>query len=384
MSRLRRLAAGTVGALVLTSGLVAVTGVSSQAGPSDSSMLRQRASVAWAGASYRGNDTATVAVPGIGTAKIVCRRNSTMLSIRPDDRTKETQMWSAVRHTKTDASGRPYQSVAVKNARVYRWANADDDGTGGTGRSANEGFNQVNRRIEDSSSGSMRGVISQRPGRNRSAADARTPSSTSFTVTWKWSGFRGARKGSRCTVTGVFETQLGTKKAGRDARRAVKDADAATVRVRGKKVRVGVSAKRYEGRSTTLALNWHGDADAARRTSSARTIPGLGTLQLSCGTGRHTPAYLTIRPPHSNAVFTAETIAGEGDVRDHVDKGRYGYDPSTAALVPVSLPSNGMVRGRLTVGSRQVDVTISSYRITNNVPRPHLNLCEIAVAVTPA
>lgn len=381
MKSVQRIAIGSLVSMLAASGLVAAATVSAEAGQSDSSVLRQRATIAWYGKDYQRHDTASVEIPGIGTARIVCRRDRTMLTIQPRDRSVETQMWSAVYHTKTDGDGNEYQSVAVKNARVYRYANADDDGKGGTARTANEGFNQLNHRIEDSSRGSIRGVISQRPGRNHSAAGSTVPPSTAFTVKWDWSGYRGSAKTSRCNATGVFETRIGT--AGRDARRAVKQAESSTVRLGGKKVRVGTTAKTYRGRSASVALNWHGEADAAQQSTASRTITGLGSIQLSCPTGADSEAQLLVRPLRSAAHLRTETTTGEGDLDDHVEGEHHGYDPTTGLLAPVTLPLNGLVRGTLTVGSRSVDIVVSSYRITNNAAGPHLNLCEIAVAVTP-
>lgn len=377
----RRLLAGALVSLLGATGLVAVTTATAEAGRSDTALLRQRATLAWYGTKYRSHADATVVIPGIGIARVVCRRDRTMLTIKPDDRTQETQMWSAVYHTKIDANGNPYSSVAVKNARVYRWANADDDGTGGTGRTANEGFNQLNHRIEDSSRGSMRGVISQRPGRHNGAAGVAVPPSTAFTVTWDWSGFDGSSSTSRCNVTGVFETRIGTET--KDAKSAVKRARSSIVELGGKKVRVGVTARTFRGRSASLALSWHGDADAARQSSASRTIPGLGSVQVMCPTGIGAESQLVFRPASARSRFTNQTITGEGDVKDHIEYRTSTFDAATGLLTPVSLPLNGMVRGRLTVGSRSVDIALTSYRVTNNAGRPDLNLCEIAVAITP-
>lgn len=381
MEHMRRATIGALASLLAASGLVAAVSAPAEAGQSDTTMLRQRATIAWYGKDYQRHDSASVEIPGIGTARIVCRRDRTMLTIQPRDRSRETQMWSAVHHTKTDAYGNPYQSVAVKNARVYRYANADDDGTGGTARTANEGFNQQSHPIEDSSRGSIRGVISQRAARNKNAAGGTVPPSTAFTVKWDWSGYRGSATTSRCNATAVFETRVGT--AGRDARRAVKQASSSTVRLGGKKVRVGVTAKTYRGRSAGLALNWHGDADAARQTSASRTIPGLGSLQVTCPTGADSRAQLIVRPARTAARLQTETVTGEGDVNDHVESEYHGYDSTTGTLIPVELPLNGIVRGSLKVGSRKVNLIVSSYRVTNNATHPGLNLCEIAAAVTP-
>ena len=132
--------------------------------------MSNRIGVVWQGYQKRPKYQKVADVPGIGQVELMCRPNNTMLRIRANDRRAETQMWMAKFETK---NGRDV--VAVKNVRIYTFATAADDGTGGTGPQAHEGLNQRNP-IEDFAKGSAYGVISQRPGRQnarrRRAGDA--------------------------------------------------------------------------------------------------------------------------------------------------------------------------------------------------------------------
>lgn len=373
-----RVVAGAVTAVLAATGLVAATTATAQAA-GDPTLLRQDASIAWYGSSYGGHATATVVVPGIGTAQLVCSRDRTWLEIRPSDRTKETQMWSAVYQTKT-SGGVPYQSVAVKTARVYKYSVADDPGDGGTGPTAREGFNKYGP-IENSSSGYIRGVISQRPGQARPAAAASIPPATSFYLTWDWSGYKGSTSKSRCDVRGTFTTRLGSY--GADGTRAVKEADSETITLGGKRVRVGVSARKLTGPSTSVAVNWHGDADAAVRSSATGEVNGMGTVNVVCAPGQEAPAEVTITPNYSTSTLWEQTIEGEGDVEDHVIPQEHPFDDESRTLVPIDLPENGMVRAVWTNGGRKVELMISSWRKRNDVDATK-NYCEVAIAVTPA
>ena len=93
--------------------------------------------VKWKGDQKRPNYQKTADVPGIGQVDLICRPNNTMVRIRANDRRAETQMWMAKFETKNGTD-----VVAVKNVRVYTYATAADDGSGGTGPQAHEGLNQ--------------------------------------------------------------------------------------------------------------------------------------------------------------------------------------------------------------------------------------------------
>ena len=170
-------------ALVLLCGLPAVA-VGGDAGrrasaPSVSEKV-QRVRVLWQGYQRHPKYVKTAVVPGIGNLKLVCKPNLTIVRLFASDRRAETQMWMSKYETK---NGRDV--VAVKNARIYTYANANDDGKGGTGPSAHEGLNQQTP-IEDYAKGHADGLISQRVGRNKPAAGSLTAPVTSFRLSWYW------------------------------------------------------------------------------------------------------------------------------------------------------------------------------------------------------
>jgi hypothetical protein len=121
--------------------------------------LSKRIMVVWQGYQKHPQYQKVADVPGIGQVELMCRPNNTMIRIRANDRSAETQMWLSKFEWK-DGTKR----VAVKNVRVYKYATATDDGTGGTGSQAHEGLNQRSP-IEDFQNGYAFGLISQRPGR---------------------------------------------------------------------------------------------------------------------------------------------------------------------------------------------------------------------------
>ena len=229
--------------------------------------------------------------------------------------------------------------VAVKVPRVYRYAHADDDGTGGTGFYAHEGLNQRGHIENRSQDGYLYGVISQRPGRNRSGlALSPPPPVTTIEVTWFWNGFDHPQPYRYCRIDAVVTTQLQDR----------------------------------------AVLTWHGDQDAAPEEQT-RQLPGIGVLTLSCAkAGNRRDRYLTIRPDDPHSDLYVETVTGEGVVEDHVDRTDLEVDPATGLLGPVPLPGNGTLRLRATSGSTTRWLLISSYRITNDAARPHRNLCEVA------
>jgi hypothetical protein len=296
-------------------------------------MLTQHIRVSWSGVKRK--TSATASVPGIGTLRAICASNSTMIELAVNNRNAETQMWMA-KYEKKDGQ----QVVAVKTVRIYRYANANDDGTGGTGRKGHEGLNQ-NAQIEDQESGYMHGVISQRPARNQLVANAPLAPVTSFEANWYWSGFRGPASGKSCTIDITLRTP----------------------------------------RTYTMALNWHGDADA--QVADSRTVPvsGLGSLTLSCDPDPKGDPSVTLHTSGGRSVWLyAETITGEGDEGDHIDTAEIPTDPVTHQAGPIDLPSNGMLRLFFTSGSTTRNFIVSSYYVTNNAENPELNLCEVAAA----
>ncbi|MEV7430153.1 hypothetical protein AB0N29_11100 [Nocardioides sp. NPDC092400] len=346
MTRLRALA-GVLAVLVVAAavGVCGTTAPASYAagpgrGTGAEDLRVQRVTVAWNGAARNKVFTRTAVVPGIGTLTLVCRPDATLVRLRANDRSAETQMWMAKHETKNDRA-----VVAVKTARVYRYATAADDGRGGTGAYAGEGLNQ-RASIENYSSGHLDGVISQRPGRHRPAAGVSPKPVTSFEVNWWWTGFEHPMSWRSCRIDAVLRTRLDQ--------------------------RIGVS--------------WHGAADAARGSSQVTSVPGLGDLHLRCDAGSGGPGEpdgersIALVPRSPDAHVHVEQVQGEGLVEDHVEELDLPLDPETGMLGPLPLPRNGMLRLFFTVDGVQRGYVVSSYVVVNDEVRPELNVCEVAAA----
>ena len=283
--------------------------------------------------------TKGVNVPGIGDVDVFCRANTTMIRLYTADRRYETQMWTQ----KYEQKGA--ESVAVKNARIYQYAHADDNGKGGTGFYTNEGFNQSTP-PETFSKGYMNGIISQRSGRNPAVAAGQLAAPrpvTTFELTWYWENLREPAKYRTCTVKATFTTVLTA-----DQR---------------------------------MGLTWHGTDAAAGHDEQTTAVPGIGTLALSCHAGTDDDKTLTISPTDPAARLYVERVTGEGTVADHVDtsSSQGAPDPETGAFTPVPLPSNGTLRIKVTNGSASRWFLLSSYYVVNDRYGSQRNLCEVAV-----
>ena len=303
----------------------------------DEDTLVTQIKVSWAGAGYR-DYTETAKVPGIGTLKLVCNPDNTIVKLTADSRVPETQMWLAKYETKNDRN-----VVAVKNARIYKYANANDDGKGGTGWSAHEGLNQKGH-VENYAKGYAFGLISQRPGRHQPAGDAPLSAVSSFYLTWWWNGFEHPREYQACEFKLRMVTHLDER----------------------------------------VGINWHGDQDAAGHTVRSATVPGLGEIRLVCEPGRVNEQTITLDPELEGGSVYSETITGEGAIEDHVETGALDYDPESGLIGPLELPRNGMIRLRYTVPDGQGGEIarwfyLSSYTVVNNANHPELNVCEVAV-----
>jgi hypothetical protein len=268
-----------------------------------------------------------VDVPGIGATTLTCRPDATMVSIRPASRAPETQMWLA--KFESDSS------VSVKNVRVYTYATAADDGTGGTGRQAHEGLNQQGR-IEDYQNGSAYGVISQRPGRDRNGGGVMTTPATAFRLTWYWERF--SYPGYQ-----FCKMQLTT----------------------------------FTDTDDQFGLSWHGNDEAASTSTSTTDIAGFGQVELTCEPGRNAPQTVAFRPDgDTSSSLVYDLVQGTTTTR----KEGPGYDPVTGLVGPIDLPRNGMLRLFWTVDGVQREWVLSSYMVVNNDAKPWLNLCEVAAA----
>lgn len=351
---------------------------------SGGTVLEQTLVLDWRGARYDGESRVVGTLPGIGTLTARCRRDGTSLRLAPYDRTRETQMWLAKHEVKGGQ-----QVVAVKTARVYRWATRADDGRGGTGPTAAEGLNQRWPIEDDSTGGYAHGLVSQRPGRRSDAAGVPTPAPTSVAATWTWRSLRSDPDASSCRVV----VRLRTDMTGREAagRRVVDSARSRWVRLGDDVIRVGRTARLLDRPSSRLTLDWHGVANATDGGSAASAPLGdLGRLWLRCDppdpadTGDPTAdVTLEVPPSARSASVYVEQISGEGAVGDHVETYETGLDPDTGAVGPIALPPNGMLRLYPAVdlgeGSVVAPLVVSSYRVTNDREHPGRNLCEVAV-----
>ncbi|MCM0620791.1 hypothetical protein [Nocardioides bruguierae] len=309
--------------------------------------------VRWRG--NRGERQDSVTVPGIGVLTAVCRPNNTILRLRPYHRSPETQMWLAKHQDK-----RGKDTVAVKTVRIYRYATADDDGTGGTGKQSHEGLNRATP-VEGRSSGFAHGVISQRRGRQAAVGRSNTLPVSSLYLEWYWEGFRRKDvKRQYCRVKATVTTRT----------------------------------------DEALGLSWHGEDDGAPRRQVV-DLGAAGSVRFTCREsvdGSDPVQEVTFYPSEETAAAISEALAdedpdtdgpwvgtyverieAEGDVRDHVVVEEAEYDPVAGLVPPVQLPENGMLRIWYYADGAVRTLIVSSYWIVNDTD-PALNLCEVAAA----
>lgn len=297
--------------------------------------LVQRITVKWDPGTRRKVYSKNAVIPGIGELALICRSNLTMIRLHTENRQLETQMWLQKYEVKND-----HNVVAVKVPRIYRYAHALDTGKGGTGYYAAEGLNKVTP-IENYSSGTINGIISQRAGRHQSGGSLAPKPVTSFELSWYWNGFRHPADYRSCRIDAVFTTVL-DQRAG---------------------------------------ITWHGTADAAGRDTQRTRLPGIGWLDLECRAETDPSGAaqtLTVVPDDPDADLYVERVFSEGWVEDHVVRSSYVPDDS-GVLGPVPLPGNATLRLRVRVAGADRWLMVSSYRVTNN-PDPRLNLCEVSAA----
>lgn len=293
----------------------------------------------WKGAPKPKRYTKRVGVPAIGQLGLTCRPNEVQISLLAGERDNETQMWLAKYEDKSYG-----QAVAVKTVRIYRFAHANDNGSGGTANPQHEGLNQGGGKngVENYGKGYGHGIISQREGRNDPVgADPLAPVTT-FDVNWYWNGFDYPPKYRYCKIDIVLVTKFNHR----------------------------------------LGVNWHGDDDAEGNVFEQVRIPSLGYLQLRCETGRYGNRLVSLVPDSPRTKVYVETVTGEGRLDDHVDTRNATVDQSTGKLGPFPIPTNGMMRFYFDKGRTTVPYILSSYQKTND-PNGRLNTCEIAMGQFP-
>lgn len=335
-----------VAAAVLVSGslLAAPAGAGAAGAPvaarATPSRLVQHLTVRWNGSTGTKVYSKNAVVPGIGDLALICRADATMIRLHTEERQLETQMWLQKYEVKHD-----HNVVAVKVPRIYRYAHALDNGRGGTGYYASEGLNKVTP-IENYSSGTINGIISQRAGRNTPGASLPLQPVTSFELSWYWNGFRHPAKYRSCKIDATFTTTFDYR----------------------------------------AGITWHGTDDAAGNDSQRTRLPGVGWLDLECRPETDPSGAaqtLSIEPDASlgpDADLYVERVFSEGWVEDHVVTTSYGYgEVEPGVLGPVTLPGNATLRLRVRVAGVERWLLVSSYRVTNNAD-PRLNLCEVSAA----
>lgn len=315
--------------------------------------LRQRATVDWQKGRYAGNDRVAFSVPGIGQGEIVCRPNATYIRLTPNDRARETSLWSVAARVKGEAV-----SYVVKNARIYQFGTPTAPATAsGTGPSAQEGFN-VENQVEDSGSGVAVGLISQRTALN--APGQATAPLTSVRLQWSWSGFRDAQpKRAKCKVVARFVTKM---------------PEGTTIKRRT----AGGLVRRPGPATNELFVDWHGEQDAPGKTTAGPIqIPYLGALSATCPTGRDSRAQVILKADDPAEGLTVLVTRFQGEGPDAYESFYVITDPGTGE-VPIDLPTNGFLVLEITgADGRRAHVPISSWRQTND-EKVGENFCEIA------
>ena len=227
--------------------------------------------------------------------------------------------WRSSRPRTTATSSRSRTSAST------RYANAADDGAGGTGPHAHEGLNQRSAASRTSQAARAYGVISQRPGRNQDGGGALAMPVTSFKLNWWWERF--AYPGSQyCKMTLTLRT---------DTDRAVR----AELARRDRRCR--------DGARSTTTIPGVGDAVVTLRARSTAIARRAQTVAFRPAGGR----------PGGVVHGRTSTSRARGRVDDHVDAGTpdLGLDPTTGLLGPVDAaaqrddaavgrPSNGVKR----------------------------------------
>jgi hypothetical protein len=317
--------------------------------------LTQEVSVSWSGGAWSGHDESGFVIPSVGSGEVLCRPNATWVRMIPANPDAENDMWGVKFETKPDGL-----ETAVKDARVYEFSTPVSTVPHGTGPSAYEGFNQ-DAPVEEADSGHMLGIISSRAALDEPAGQGST--STAFTLSWAWTGF--GTPSAQCTVRATLTTEI----AGASA----------TIRESPHRPPRRVATSPLS--ASSLALDWHGEADEPAAEARPRTLllPGIGSLTAQClplpQGGTLDVALTPLAGLAPGALVT--TYQGEGTEASTTLP--YYSDPLTSELGPVALPVNGVTTMQVTAGELSAEVVLSSYAKLND-PEAADDYCEVSGA----
>ena len=340
------------------------------AGAAGAPIARQPISVNWRGNAWQGKATQGFVAPGIGEGDVTCRPpydngpanrepgGTQWVQLFPSDSTgarTQTVMWT------TRSGGPPSdqgESVVRKAALLNPFY----------GPSFYEGMNtRSDRSVDPQSQGTFTGIVS---ARNKTTGPDVAPPTT-FTLDWSWEFANlgeGNPAGNRCRVSGNLYTgwkgpERTTKRKARGGPRSAKaKAKAAPKRRRAPRAAV----KSAPGRIYDFSVNWQGQESdpGPGATTSGVSIPGVGTLGVSCPWAFDAPdtsGSMSFAPAADNV--TARGFAGYTTFQGagaHAASG-FHLDSTQASPIPIGytevpndlgsyhLPPNGMVTGTLGV-----------------------------------
>lgn len=273
-------------------------------------LVEQHATVDWSGGAWQGRDVAGFVAPGIGYGEIVCRPDAQWVRFYPNDLNREVAMMNWT-----------YKDWSQNTEKAIREA----DHTQFTGKDFREGLNKFGP-AEKLSTGQFDGLISDRGGIGVAApGDLAAP--TSLRLTWQWDFSQSGAE--RCHVDATFVTQSLTSELAPLARSG--------------------------------SIAWRGSDASGGHDTTAFTVPGVGTVNVTCSAAPLGLRSLSIDTPQGGSVTTRQ--GSEDTAR-----------PQELGPVAADLPNNGMLFVTLADGTR----LIVSSRWKVNDPDPTQNSCFVA------
>lgn len=138
-----------------------------------------------------------------------------------------------------------------------------------------------------------------------------------------------------------------------------------------------------------LSVNWRDSNNFSGRDSASTTIPGIGTLAITCNPSQQSLA-LTPAQDGPRTVMTLTSFQGAGSFDNALNDRYTSSSPSSPVVIgPPTFPVNGMLAGTLSVelvagdggaGATPATLNLTSYLKVND-PTPADNYCFIAAQV---